>query len=63
MDSAELARCGLPSDCAVRRRLSRVLNVVDWPTIAKGDAGAWLYFYEDFLEVYAKGLRKKTGPA
>ena len=41
--------------------LSRVLNVVDWPTIAKGDAGAWLYFYEDFLEVYDNDLRKKTG--
>jgi hypothetical protein len=41
--------------------LSRVLNVVDWPTIAKGDAGAWLYFYEDFLAVYDNDLRKKTG--
>jgi hypothetical protein len=41
--------------------LSRVLNVVDWPTIAKGDAGAWLYFYENFLEVYDNDLRKKTG--
>ncbi len=41
--------------------LSRVLNVVDWPTIAKGDAGAWLYFYEDFLEVYDNDLRKRTG--
>jgi hypothetical protein len=41
--------------------LSRVLNVVDWPTIARGDAGAWLYFYEDFLEVYDNDLRKKTG--
>ena len=32
--------------------LRRVLNVVDWPTISKGDPEAWLYFYEDFLEVY-----------
>lgn len=41
--------------------LARVLNVVDWPTIARGDAGAWLYFYEDFLEVYDNDLRKRTG--
>ena len=41
--------------------LARVLNVVDWPTITKGDAEAWLYFYEDFLEVYDNTLRKKTG--
>jgi hypothetical protein len=41
--------------------LARVLDVVDWPTIAKGDEGAWLYFYEDFLEVYDNDLRKKTG--
>ena len=41
--------------------LSRVLNVVHWPTITKGDPEAWLYFYEDFLEVYDNDLRKKTG--
>ena len=41
--------------------LSRVLNVVDWPTITKGDPEAWLYFYEDFLEVYDNDLRKRTG--
>jgi hypothetical protein len=29
--------------------LSRVLAVVDWPQISKGDPDAWLYFYEDFL--------------
>jgi hypothetical protein len=32
--------------------LSRVLAVVDWPAISKGSPDAWLYFYEDFLEVY-----------
>ena len=41
--------------------LGRVLNEVDWPTVSKGDPEAWLYFYEDFLEVYDNALRKKTG--
>jgi hypothetical protein len=41
--------------------LRRVLNVVDWPTISKDNPDAWLYFYEDFLEVYDNELRKKTG--
>lgn len=41
--------------------LSRVLHEVHWPTISKGDPDAWLYFYEDFLEVYDNDLRKKTG--
>lgn len=41
--------------------LTRVLDVVDWAKIAKGDADAWLYFYEDFLSVYDNDLRKKTG--
>lgn len=41
--------------------LRRVLNVVDWETLSKGDADAWLYFYEDFLEVYDNDLRKQTG--
>jgi hypothetical protein len=41
--------------------LARVLNVVDWPSVTKGDPEAWLYFYEDFLEVYDNALRKKTG--
>ena len=41
--------------------LSRVLNEVDWKTITKADPEAWLYFYEDFLEVYDNALRKKTG--
>lgn len=39
----------------------RVLDVVDWDVIAKGDPEAWLYFYEDFLEVYDNRLRKLTG--
>ncbi len=41
--------------------LQRVLNVVEWEPLAKGDADAWLYFYEDFLEVYDNDLRKQTG--
>ncbi len=41
--------------------LTRVLDVVDWPKVSKGDPAAWLYFYEDFLEVYDNKLRKQTG--
>ena len=41
--------------------LIRVLDAVNWPTISKGDPDAWLYFYEDFLEVYDNDLRKQTG--
>lgn len=39
----------------------RVLDVVDWDRIAKGDPEAWLYFYEDFLDIYDRRLRKQTG--
>ncbi|MDD4919030.1 MAG: N-6 DNA methylase [candidate division Zixibacteria bacterium] len=53
--------------------LTRVLDAVDWSKINKRDnreaaghgehtkAETWLYFYEDFLEVYDKDLRKQTG--
>jgi hypothetical protein len=41
--------------------LTRVLSVVNWQAISKGDPAAWLYFYEDFLEVYDNRLRKLTG--
>ncbi len=41
--------------------LTRVLDVVNWPALVKGMTDAWLYFYEDFLEVYDNKLRKKTG--
>jgi hypothetical protein len=41
--------------------LTRVLDVVNWHTISKDKPEAWLYFYEDFLEVYDKALRKRTG--
>ncbi|MGL4440127.1 MAG: type ISP restriction/modification enzyme [Bosea sp. (in: a-proteobacteria)] len=41
--------------------LTRVLDVVDWPTLTKGNPDAWLYFYEDFLAVYDNALRKRTG--
>ena len=39
----------------------RVLDVVEWDQIAKGDPEAWLYFYEDFLDIYDRRLRKQTG--
>ncbi len=41
--------------------LTRVLDVVNWHAISKGKPDAWLYFYEDFLEVYDNALRKQTG--
>ncbi|MEX1094981.1 MAG: type ISP restriction/modification enzyme [Planctomycetales bacterium] len=41
--------------------LTRVLDAVHWETISKGDPDAWLYFYEQFLEVYDNELRKQTG--
>ena len=41
--------------------LVRVLDAVNWQTISKGNLDAWLYFYEDFLEVYDNTLRKLTG--
>jgi len=41
--------------------LTRVLDAVDWPTISRGEPKAWLYFYEDFLEVYDSTLKKRTG--
>ncbi|WP_372425140.1 type ISP restriction/modification enzyme [Salinarimonas chemoclinalis] len=41
--------------------LSRVLNEVNWAEVSKGDPEAWLYFYEQFLEVYDNDLRKLTG--
>jgi type I restriction-modification system DNA methylase subunit len=41
--------------------LARVLDGVNWHTISKDKPEAWLYFYEDFLEVYDNKLRKRTG--
>jgi len=41
--------------------LTRVLDAVDWSKISKDRPDAWLYFYEDFLEVYDNELRKQTG--
>lgn len=41
--------------------LIRVLDAFDWDKISKGNPDAWLYFYEDFLEVYDNDLRKLTG--
>lgn len=41
--------------------LVRVLDVVDWKKLSRGQPDAWLYFCEDFLAVYDNDLRKKTG--
>jgi Type ISP C-terminal specificity domain/N-6 DNA Methylase len=41
--------------------LTRVLDAVDWRVLTKGEPDAWLYFYEEFLDVYDKALRKQTG--
>ncbi len=41
--------------------LMRVLDAVDWKIVSKGKPDAWLYFYEEFLEVYDSELRKETG--
>jgi hypothetical protein len=41
--------------------MGRVLAVVNWEKISQGDADAWLYFYEGFLQSYDTNLRKKTG--
>jgi Type ISP C-terminal specificity domain/N-6 DNA Methylase len=41
--------------------LTRVLDAVDWAKISKDESDAWLYFYEEFLEVYDNQLRKQTG--
>lgn len=43
------------------KTMRRVLDVVEWDVIAKGDPEAWLYFYESFLAVYDNRLRKLTG--
>ena len=41
--------------------LTRVLEVVDWSALSGGDPDSWLYFYEEFLEVYDNALRRRTG--
>jgi len=41
--------------------MTRVLDVVDWDKVSKGDPEAWLYFYEQFLDTYDRKLRKLTG--
>ncbi len=41
--------------------LVRVLDAVNWHIVSKGKPDAWLYFYEDFLDVYDHALRKLTG--
>lgn len=41
--------------------LGRVLDAVNWTKISKGNADAWLYFYENFLDTYDSDLRRLTG--
>jgi hypothetical protein len=41
--------------------LTRVLDAVNWSQVSKRNPDAWLYFYEDFLEIYDNDLRKQTG--
>jgi hypothetical protein len=41
--------------------MTRVLEEVNWHFISKDKPEAWLYFYENFLEVYDNTLRKRTG--
>ncbi|PJI87440.1 hypothetical protein DAH55_00290 [Sphingomonas koreensis] len=43
------------------KAMVRVLDEVVWDKVSKGDPEAWLYFYEDFLDVYDKKLRRQTG--
>jgi len=43
------------------KTMTRVLDVVDWDKVSKGEPEAWLYFYEWFLETYDNKLRKLTG--
>ena len=42
--------------------LTRVLDAVDWSKISKGDPDAWLYFYEEFLEVYDNSSGSRQAP-
>jgi hypothetical protein len=43
------------------KTLVRVLDVVNWDVIAKGNPEAWIDFYELFLSIYDNKLRKLTG--
>ncbi len=43
------------------KTLARVLDEVSWEDVSKGDPEAWINFYENFLQVYDKALRRKTG--
>lgn len=43
------------------RAMARVFDAVDWPVLSRGNPEAWLYFYEDFLQIYDRALRRQTG--
>lgn len=51
----------LPKLAVSVETLRRVLSVVDWEAVSRNNPKAWLYFYEEFLDEYDRGLRKKTG--
>ena len=51
----------LPKLAVSVETLRRVLSVVDWEAVSKNNPKAWLYFYEEFLDEYDRGLRKQTG--
>jgi hypothetical protein len=38
-----------------------VLSAVNWHTVSKDKPEAWLYFYEEFPEVYDNTRRTQTG--
>ena len=41
--------------------LIRVLAKVNWHDVSRDKPEAWLYFYEEFLDVYDRTLRRQTG--
>jgi hypothetical protein len=43
------------------RTLVRVLAVVDWDLVTRGDTDSWLLFYEAFLAEYDPKLRRESG--
>lgn len=43
------------------KTLTRVLQGIDWATVTRDRPESWLYFYEDFLEIYDNSRRKRTG--
>ncbi|ODN68804.1 hypothetical protein [Methylobrevis pamukkalensis] len=42
--------------------MARVFEEVDWGKLSKGEADAWLYFYEHFLESTTTGCARRPAP-